>query len=593
MKIKEVLQKLKLGNKIFEEDYLDDDMDEELEEEEELSRKDKRALKKFNKKVIAAMVAAAILISAIVGGVKMKEVLAKNDAPQEPVTVTATKQDIQKTITATGSIISAQEETAFATTSGSYPISEVYVKVGDVVKKGDPLYKLDMTTMQETLKYQQEALSLQNQQNAISSGAEERALQKSKDDGAKKIIDANNDLAEAKRSQTAAERARKDADNSLGDARRAESSAQDKVNAANNTLNAANSKVSELQNKLNEAKNMPEENENGESTEKEGIISDLESQLDAAKMAVSDAQSSVESAKKDLDSARAGIRSAESTLNNAKDTVASSARKLDDANLAAGQAQELADNSVLTEAETMKKAELQAKQSLISSQQEIAKSEQELGKATVYATMDGTVTNVNIKPGQTYSGTDAVVIDNVTDLKASADIDEAQIPYIAMGQKVQIKTDATEGEILNGTVTFVSPTATKNSKKDGEESKTASVSKTRATYRVDVTLDGNNEKLRLGMTAKMTFIVADKSNVLAVPTSDISTNDDGSKYVVVYKADGTTENVPVQVGISNEFYSEITESTLKEGAKIVEDSADGGDDAALGSMGADGGIYYE
>ena len=157
-----------------------------------------------------------------------------------------------------------------------------------------------------------------------------------------------------------------------------------------------------------------------------------------------------------------------------------------------------------------------------------------------------------------------------------------------------IKTDATGDEILTGTVSFVSPTATKNSNKTTEnESSTASVSKTRATYRVDVTIEGNSEALRLGMTAKMTFVIASRENALAVPSADIKTDSDGSRYVVVQKKDGTTENVKVEIGLSDDFYTEITDGNLKEGSTIVEDSLDSGADAVLNTMGADGGIDFE
>ena len=159
---------------------------------------------------------------------------------------------------------------------------------------------------------------------------------------------------------------------------------------------------------------------------------------------------------------------------------------------------------------------------------------------------------------------------------------------------MQIKTDATGDEILEGTVSFVSPTATKNSTKTTEgESSTASVSKSRATYRVDVTLDTLNENLRLGMTAKMTFITANAKNALVVPTTDLQTDADGNKYVVVQNANGSTKNVTVTPGISDDFYTEIKDSKLKEGDVIIEAGLDGSADAVLDDMGADGGIYFE
>ncbi|MDC7278537.1 efflux RND transporter periplasmic adaptor subunit [Butyrivibrio fibrisolvens] len=557
MKLKEVLNKIKFweGKDLD----LDDEIDEKLDEVEgELSKKDKKFFKKLNKKVVAAMVIAAILISSIAGVASFKKASAKTNEEDMTITIPVAKQDIQKTLAATGTIISAEESTEFATTGGSYPVEEVYVKVGDVVKKGDPLYKLDMTSMEQQLSYQQQALNIQNQQNELAAQTAEAALKNAQDTGAVSINDANRSLAEAQQNQSIANRNRKSADDALGDARRAEDNAYRAFNSAKEALSRVES--------------------NPDSTQEEKDT----------------AQAKVNNAKSDYENAVSNRKTAETNLASAKDAVDTANRSLDGASQAAGKAQTDANASVITQAQSVKSGELTAKASTISNQQEIAKSKEELGKATVFASQDGTVTNVNIKVGQTYSGTDAIVIDNVTSLKATADIDEAQIPNIELGQKVQIKTDATGDDVLEGTVTFVSPTATKNSTKSTDsDSTTASVSKSRATYRVDVTLNGTNERLRLGMTAKMTFIIANAKNALAVPSADIQTDFDGSKYVVVQKKDGTTENVTVTTGISDDFYTEIKDGKLKEGAEIVENSSEGGIDATLDDMGADGGIYFE
>ena len=578
MKLKNVLEKIKFWNK--EEEYLDEDIDESLEGEP--SDADKKFFKKLNKKIVAAMVAAALIISAIVGVTGVKNVMAKNDEEANNIaTVSVVKQDVQKTLSATGTIISAEESGQFATVSGSYPVEEVYVKVGDVVKKGDPLYKLDMSTMEETLSFQQQALDLQNQQNAISQQNADKALQDAKDAGAVQVNDANRSLAQAKQDKAAADRQQSNSNSQLDSARNAESDAKRAYDNANSNVSSIQSKVNDIQKQIDAA----DENAN---------VDELKKSLDAAKADLNSAMSDRDGKKSAYDSAVSNRQSAEQTLQSAKDSAATAARSLDSASASAANTQNTANNNIISQYQAARTNELSSKANTLSSQQEIAKSKEELSKAVVRASQDGTVTNVNIVKGQTYSGTDAVVIDNVTSLKATADIDEAQIPQIAVGQKVQIKTDATGDEILEGTVSFVSPTATKNSTKTTEgESSTASVSKSRATYRVDVTLDTLNENLRLGMTAKMTFITADAKNALVVPTTDLQTDADGNKYVVVQNANGSTKNVTVTPGISDDFYTEIKDGKLKEGDVIVEAGLDGSADAVLDEMGADGGIYFE
>ena len=218
----------------------------------------RNALNSFNKKVVAAMVAAAILLSTLVGASAFKYMNAKaKDQNNTEMTVQVTKQDIQSTLSATGTIISAEESGQFATTTNSYPVQEVYVKVGDVVKKGDPLYKLDMTSMKETLSYQQQALNLQKQQNDINAQSANKALQDAKDNGVAQVNDTNRSLAQSEQDKASADRNQSNSNSQLNasknaesDARRALDSANATVNSAQNTINSLNAKISELQNKI-------------------------------------------------------------------------------------------------------------------------------------------------------------------------------------------------------------------------------------------------------------------------------------------------------------------------------------------------------
>lgn len=617
MKMKEVFEKIKFWNREVEEDeYLDDELDEELDELEGMSKKDKLSFKKLNKKVIAAMVIAVLTISAIIGVTTVKA-LGTNEQETEVLTVPATSQTIQKTLSATGTIISAEESSQFATTTSSYPVQEVYVKVGDQVKKGDPLYKLDMSTMEEQLSYQQQALSIQNQQNAISTDNANRQLQEAWDNGAIKLNEANASLAEAQQAQTAANREKQSSNNTLNDKKTAESNAKtalDNANAAVDTAkkalddakaNSNDTLINELNSKVTELTN---EKNNKLAEDASADVSDINSQIDSIKSEITSLQEAVTNAQKAYDdavatanekktaydSAVADRKSAESSVQTANDAVAKADANVNSAAANVGNVQNSANQEIINQSQAVTSNQLTTQSNTLSTQQEIAKSQEELSKATVYASQDGTVTNVNIVAGQTYSGLDAVVIDNVTRLKATADIDEAQIAQIAVGQRVEIKTDSTGDEVLYGTVSFVSPTATKNSTKSTDgASTTASVSKTRATYRVDVTMDEANDGLRLGMTAKMNFIIANADNVLSVPTSDIQTDMDGNSYVVVQKGDDKTENVTVTTGISDDFYTEITGGDLKDGDLIVESGMDDSYESTLEDMGADGGIYIE
>ena len=221
--------------------------------------------------------------------------------------------------------------------------------------------------------------------------------------------------------------------------------------------------------------------------------------------------------------------------------------------------------------------------------------------------MAGTVTAVNVAAGQAYSGTDGVVLDNLSKMKVSADIDEAHIADLHVGTRVRVKTDSTGAAELEGTVTFTSPTPTKETANTGSGKGSSSSSgnnqntKTRATYKVEVTLDEPNDRLRIGMTASIDFIVASAKNVIAVPTSCLIDDGNGNYFVNVVQGDssgasgttgdgmtdgsaedmqdgmtdasgdasmGTTTEVMVTTGVADDYYTEITSGNIQEGEQI-------------------------
>ena len=245
---------------------------------------------------------------------------------------------------------------------------------------------------------------------------------------------------------------------------------------------------------------------------------------------------------------------------------------------------------------------------LLTSESEIAKLKEKLENGQVIATMDGTVTAVNVVAGQAYSGTDGVVLDNLSKMKVSADIDEAHIADLHVGTRVRVKTDSTGAAELEGTVTFTSPTPTKETANTGSGTGSSSSSgnnqntKTRATYKVEVTLDEPNDRLRIGMTASIDFIVASAKNVIAVPTSCLIDDGNGNYFVNVVQGDssgasfgttgdgmtdgsagdmqdgmtdasgdasmGTATEVMVTTGVADDYYTEITSGNIQEGEQI-------------------------
>ena len=115
---------------------------------------------------------------------------------------------------------------------------------------------------------------------------------------------------------------------------------------------------------------------------------------------------------------------------------------------------------------------------------------------------------------------------------------------------------------------------------------------TGATYLVKIEILTSNDRLRLGMGAKVNIISKKVEDALTVPYEAITEKDDGSKYITVVKDDDTQQEIKVEVGLESGYYSEIKSDKLKEGMKVVLPKEDKKSslDEIINSMGATGGI---
>jgi HlyD family secretion protein len=178
-----------------------------------------------------------------------------------------------------------------------------------------------------------------------------------------------------------------------------------------------------------------------------------------------------------------------------------------------------------------------------------------LESATMVAPFDGTVLSVGAEVGDLVStGTTVVTLADLSNLQVTATVDETDISQVQVGDDAQITFDAFAGQTFQGKVLEVPLEGT--------------LSQNVVTYDVLLSLEGaENVALRSGMTANVTIVIGRRQNVLLVPTLAIRESDQGS-YVVVQASANVTVDVPVQLGLSNGTYTEVT-SGLQEGDKVV------------------------
>ena len=183
----------------------------------------------------------------------------------------------------------------------------------------------------------------------------------------------------------------------------------------------------------------------------------------------------------------------------------------------------------------------------------------QLDECTITATANGTITAVNATVGSapggsTTAGSSALfAIQDTDNLKVSVTIDEYDIKTIETGMDAIILSDATGDTEIPGYVSQISLTATTTQSTTG--------------FGAEITVDGKNSGLLIGMSAKVEIIISEKSNVYSVPYDAVGKDENGNDVVYVKNGD-TFEPVIVTVGLETDYYIEISGEALSEGMEI-------------------------
>lgn len=143
--------------------------------------------------------------------------------------------------------------------------------------------------------------------------------------------------------------------------------------------------------------------------------------------------------------------------------------------------------------------------------------------------------------GSKCTSSNYVEVKNMKTLQLNISVDETEINQIKKGQEVKIEISALDKSIT-GKITSVNQAGT--------------YSNSGTTFSAVVEFE-NDCNAKIGMSASCTIVLEKAENTIAVPIEAVQTNND-KKYVVVVKTDGTTENVTIETGISNDSYVQAT-----------------------------------
>jgi multidrug efflux pump subunit AcrA (membrane-fusion protein) len=560
---------------------------------------------------IAAAAAALLLITYglnVVPGKLIRDKLSPaadtaDETAYMPVTATAVVMDVQQKLTVTGKVISNAEqiENAHATdgqeTTG-YIVDQVNVKVGDTVKAGDVLYTIDMTKTENDITLNQKKLALQQQQNAIDENTASRQYNEAAQSTYNSYLkqsrlneDAQEDTALAVQGTDYTAEQIEEVRQKMEDAYNAWQSAKTKAEASKASVDQQNLIIAQ-----NEANDPVGYETSSQKAEDDAQLAVLTAQNTQNEEAETKAKDDYDTLKQEYSSFTTADRAQQTQLESAADEAVTQYET--------GQA---AADKVATQKVT-------SQTNTLDSEEAIRADQATLENREVKADIDGIVTAVNVADGQAYTGTEAVVIDNLDTMKATCEIPEENIADIAVGTKVEATTSATGQDTVEGSVCFTAPTPTRDPQTSTKTTTTATASTSdssssassssstgtsksgKVTYNVQVDL-GQNARLRIGMTANLNFILKENKNCLAVPKDCISGDAVNGYFVTRVLGDGSdptqTEEVMVEIGAQGDTYTAITSGNLNEGDVLIENVDMGSmtDNSAAGSTGLMDGVY--
>ena len=163
----------------------------------------------------------------------------------------------------------------------------------------------------------------------------------------------------------------------------------------------------------------------------------------------------------------------------------------------------------------------------------VTEAKDNLGRTTIYAPADGTISLLNIELGervlgtQQMTGTEILRIANLNNMEVEVDVNENDIVKVSIGDSANIEVDAYLKREFKGIVTSISNSASSTLTADQVTNFKVKVRIVKESYQ-DL-LEGkpaNFSPFRPGMTATVDIITKRKENIVAVPISAVVIKDD-------------------------------------------------------------------
>lgn len=385
----------------------------------------------------------------------------------------------------------------------SAKVEQIRVEVGQTVKKGDVLLTYDATDLGDDL----EKVKIQAQSDRAAGNESYEQANKA----AGKVSDANKKIKSLK----------------------------DDIKKLKKEIGQLTDKIEIYEEKMNAVvPEKPADNEGEEKAEEGETESTAESQEKDTQAGLSDKDKKT-------------YKKLKSDLQKKNESLASKQQQM------AEQESIVAANEGVTVSESTK-AQISATNRLSDMNINAAQDSYDAAEAGITAEASGIIESVQIAEGAFANETQTLltVIDG-KNIGVEFTISKDDLGSIAQGQKARVVISGREYE---GTVDFVSRVASAGTQLSSENAGSASI-------RGRIVLDEPDDKIYIGVSAKVYIFVGESKQTLVVPYGALNTDIDGD-YVYVVNKENLIERKDVTIGIFSDEYYEIKEG-IEEGDQVI------------------------
>ena len=416
-------------------------------------------------------------------------------------------------------------------------VTQVNYKVGDTVKEGDVLFKIDDEAYQVQMDSAQAAYNTaQAGATAATSGARDlqnyqteeqiRQLQKNLNDTYESKDDMEDSLDELReQGKTASAQV---------------ASAQASVDALSQSLGVQKQDLAAKQTAMDEAKAIYDAKKADTSATKDDIkaaeaaYNTAKTEYDAAAAAVTATSSQLALAKQGLSAAQAGvntINSGKTQLKSGIDQIETSQDTLTDSLNTAKQAYSITQNEIYPQTDATYTAQLN--QAAVG----IESAQMQLDYCTVTAPINGVIEAINVeKEGMAAAGNVAYIISNKDSMTVTFDVAEAAKNTLNIGDHVTVERN---GQTFDGSITEIGTMA-------GQQTKL---------FRVKATVTGAGDALPNGVSVKVSATTEKEDNKMLIPFDSLYFSG-GDAYVYCVE-DNKLVRTSVTVGLMDDEHAVI------------------------------------